>query len=62
MIDQTLRHAIERQEALRREAAHQRRARRQPAASRGIVATVATFLRGIFASPIPTGTILPATH
>lgn len=62
MIDQTLRHAIERQEQLRKEAAHGRRMRTQPARSGGIVASVAAFLRTTFASPIPTGTILPATH
>lgn len=62
MIDQTLRHAVERQERLRREAAAGRRNRQPSARSFGIVASVAAALRTIFANPIPTGTVLPATH
>ena len=62
MIDQTLRHAVERQEQLRREAAAGRRLRRQPARARRMVASVAAILRTAVANPIPSGTILPATH
>lgn len=62
MIHQTLRHAVERQEQLRREAAGQRRIRKTPTGARRIAASVTALLRGTFADPIPMGTILPATH
>lgn len=61
MIDQTLRHAVERQENFRREAAGQRRMQKQPN-DRRILASVAAILRAAFANPIPAGTVLPATH
>lgn len=62
MIQQTIRHAVEHQERLRREAAAHRRIRRPRGRSRGILASVATLLRTIFAQQVPLGTVLPATH
>jgi hypothetical protein len=62
MIDQTLRHAVERQEQLRREAATGRRFRRTPGRSSRIAASVAAILRNVLVNPIPSGNILPATH